>query len=59
MLAASTLITMGLAGTFLLPLLPDSLEVQASGSLERVEVSPRTVHRCRGAGVLIPGPPHF
>ena len=30
--------------------------MQASGVLERMELNPTTVRRCRGAGVLIPGP---
>jgi hypothetical protein len=32
------------------------IEVQPSGKLERMEVNLSAVHRCRGAGVLIPGP---
>ena len=34
----------------------DVIEVQASGMLDRRVVNPATLHACRGAGVLMPGP---
>jgi hypothetical protein len=41
---------------FITRLMDESVEVQLSGNPKKVDMNPAALHRCRGAGVLIPGP---